>query len=173
MKVAEPKNLKGLFHEKIGIFRDENNNVIAINGSNNETGSAVIINNESFNTFCSWKPGQLEYIEQHINDFETYWLGKNENIILKELEDSIHKETLQIFDSGESMNDLFAILHEDNYKYSNNSYGFTPYQHQKIAVDKWLEKKQEFLNLRQDQVKLKQRFWQSKKLKSYMKGYIL
>src|SRR5690554_3902244 len=72
IRVALPKNEKGLFHEKIGIFHDELNNTIAISGSNNETSAAARLNFESFNTFCSWKEGQNYYVDEHIADFDKY-----------------------------------------------------------------------------------------------------
>ena len=45
----------GLYHEKIGIFQDADGNAIAFTGSMNETYSAMYLNYESIDTYCSWK----------------------------------------------------------------------------------------------------------------------
>lgn len=136
VKVAEPQNLKGLFHEKIGIFMDSKGNTIAINGSNNETGNALKFNHESFNTFCSWKIGQEEYVIEHLNDFNDYWEEKYDNIKLKSIEEALNEGILRKFSTNENIDDLINIIEDD---YEKKKYSFTPYKHQQDAVDIWIK----------------------------------
>lgn len=136
IKVAEPKNKAGLFHEKIGLFYDDIGNRVAISGSNNETGSAVLFNHESFNTFCSWKLGQDEYIDQHEYDFNSYWNREYKNINIIDLSEAIDKELLKKFDTNETVDDLYNIIFKDEQIISN--LGFRPYDYQKEAVNMWL-----------------------------------
>lgn len=56
IKVAflESNNKIGMFHEKMGLITDVDNNVIAFTGSMNETQTAFSHNYESIDVFCSW-----------------------------------------------------------------------------------------------------------------------
>lgn len=139
VKIAMLKGNQGIFHEKYGIFYEhEGNDVIAINGSNNETYYGVEVNQESFNTFCSWKPGQNDYIEEHKKDFENYWdnnsnklnvikvtkenfediFNKIEKIDVDKIYKKIRKEQEQIIES-----ELMGL-------------DFIPYDYQKAAAEK-------------------------------------
>lgn len=138
IKVAEPLNNSGLFHEKTGVFKDLYNNSIAIIGSNNETRNALNFNIESFNTFCSWKTGQEEYVDDHIADFNNYWTGSDENIRLYDLREALDLKILKKFNTDKSIDKLFEIIldtqEEVEYKWSIN-----PRDYQKEAVDEWFK----------------------------------
>lgn len=143
-KVAVTKNKLGIFHEKFGIFYDDFSNVIAISGSNNETISAVFNNSESFNTFCSWKVGQEEYVKDHIEDFEEYWNENNINNTMYSLEEILDND---LFVSNYSLEEI-DILYDKLDKYKNYSkikrmslenLKFEPYDYQREAVEKWFE----------------------------------
>lgn len=56
IKVAflDNNNKVGMFHEKMGLITDADNNVIAFTGSMNETQNAFSHNYESIDVFCSW-----------------------------------------------------------------------------------------------------------------------
>ena len=138
IRVALPKNEKGLFHEKIGLFHDGFENTIAISGSNNETSAAVRLNFESFNTFCSWKEGQNYYVDEHIQDFNSYWDGEYENISVLDLDEALDSNIIEKFYTDEEIEDLFSSLFEENnvYKFQLK---FEPRRYQKEAVDKWFE----------------------------------
>ncbi|MGD2183291.1 hypothetical protein [Lusitaniella coriacea] len=59
IKLAIAKNIyqQGIYHEKLGIFADANNNIVAFTGSANESSTALIDNFECVDIFCSWDPG--------------------------------------------------------------------------------------------------------------------
>ena len=63
----------GLYHEKIGIFQDENNDAVSFVGSMNETVQAHISNLESFEVFRGWAPEDARRVAQHVRDFEALW----------------------------------------------------------------------------------------------------
>lgn len=69
-----------MYHEKIGLFKDENNNYIAISGSNNESENAISENFESFDVFCSWRDSEKERVEIRKEDFDSLWDNKQENL---------------------------------------------------------------------------------------------
>jgi superfamily II DNA or RNA helicase len=56
IKVAflEKDNKIGMYHEKMGLISDAENNIIAFTGSMNETQNAFSHNYESIDVFCSW-----------------------------------------------------------------------------------------------------------------------
>lgn len=56
IKVAflESENKIGMFHEKMGLIADVNNNIVAFTGSMNETQNAFSHNYETIDVFCSW-----------------------------------------------------------------------------------------------------------------------
>ncbi|MBI4555836.1 MAG: DEAD/DEAH box helicase family protein [Planctomycetes bacterium] len=58
IKVALPEHISwdnyGIYHEKMGLFYDDEENVVAFSGSNNETLYSVTYNYESFDVYKSW-----------------------------------------------------------------------------------------------------------------------
>ena len=76
MKVAfRPK---GMFHQKIGILKDNVGDTISFSGSMNETMSALDphYNSEEITVFKSWNSGQKDYVENHEQSFAKLWSGK-------------------------------------------------------------------------------------------------
>lgn len=56
IKIAflDANNTVGMFHEKVGLIHDSDNNIVAFSGSMNETSVAFSINYESIDVYCSW-----------------------------------------------------------------------------------------------------------------------
>lgn len=74
IKIAVTENPKrGMYHEKIGLFFDGEDNQIAISGSNNESENAISENFESFQVFCNWIEGDRERVEICKKDFDDMW----------------------------------------------------------------------------------------------------
>lgn len=63
---------RGIFHEKTGIFSDEENEHVAFSGSSNETAGGLVENFESMEVFRSWKDPEGRVV-QKIADFEALW----------------------------------------------------------------------------------------------------
>ena len=81
IKIVVPKRgHMSLFHQKVGVFFDSNNNMISFSGSINETAQAWLYNIEEFKVFCSWKAGQVDYLNQDLRKFLDFWKGKRESI---------------------------------------------------------------------------------------------
>jgi superfamily II DNA or RNA helicase len=143
VKVSEPRNLFGIYHEKIGVFIDENSDKIAIIGSNNETKNATTYNLESFNTFCSWKDGQTDYVNQHYHDFINLWEGKVDSVSIKDLNHAIEEKIIKKYEISDSIDELFEMILEE--EPGSYSLGFTPYAHQTRAVEAWMNVKKGIL----------------------------
>lgn len=81
IKVAfiEKNNTVGMFHEKMGIITDSDNNLIAFTGSMNETQSAFSHNYESIDVFCSWSH-DAERVFAKVAVFNALWNDYEPNI---------------------------------------------------------------------------------------------
>lgn len=83
IKIAELKNGKGIYHEKLGIFSDGLGNHVSFRGSTNETWSGWHTegNFEAIEVFCSWAGASEENrVEKHRQHFETLWSGEDPGI---------------------------------------------------------------------------------------------
>lgn len=78
IRVAVRRGGNGIYHEKVGIFRDARGNRVSFLGSANETWSAWHSdgNLESIEVFRSWlSEGEEHRIEAHEANFERLWRG--------------------------------------------------------------------------------------------------
>ena len=62
----------GLYHEKVGIFTDDQDNHVAFAGSANETAGGLVENFESIKVFWSWDDPQGR-VPEEIRNFEALW----------------------------------------------------------------------------------------------------
>jgi DNA phosphorothioation system restriction enzyme len=63
---------RGIYHEKIGIFSDEEGNHVAFTGSSNETSGGLVDNFESIEVFWSWDDPHGR-VQDKIDHFESLW----------------------------------------------------------------------------------------------------
>lgn len=69
----------GIYHEKLGIFRDEYGEQVSFLGSANETWNAwhPTGNHESIEVFRTWvSPSEAERVRSHATHFERLWCGQ-------------------------------------------------------------------------------------------------
>ena len=69
IKIAIPKEDKGIFHSKIGILMDSLGDMVSFSGSDNETAYGWKYNIEEFKVFKSWISGQEEYLNEDLYNF--------------------------------------------------------------------------------------------------------
>ena len=67
-----------IYHEKTGVFLDDNN-AIAFSGSSNETVGGLLNNFESIDVHWSWDDTQ-ERVQQKINNFQRLWNNKTDKL---------------------------------------------------------------------------------------------
>lgn len=144
-KIAIPKNrLAGIFHAKLGIFRDANNNKIAFSGSYNLT-SAANTNWETIDIFLGWNAAEEHRVVAKEKEFDAIW---NEN-----------DPNLEVFKATDPMIRPFVEITNHSYRpyrltkeNVHNSEKQTPWipsyflndqgklrNHQEIAIRKWFE----------------------------------
>ena len=107
---------KGMYHEKIGIFYDEEGNSIVFQGSANETPSAMMkdSNAESIMVFRSWEKEIFEsYGASCVNSFEELWNGQQHQTITVDILSETYKQLASIGDDYKQ--DVFSIDEEFDY----------------------------------------------------------
>jgi superfamily II DNA or RNA helicase len=83
IKLALRADRKGIYHEKIGIFRDGLGNAVSFKGSANETWSGWHLhgNFESIEVFCSWRGGlEATRVQKHESHFDQLWSGDDPDV---------------------------------------------------------------------------------------------
>ncbi len=150
IKIAFTKksNSIGLYHEKMGIFTDSQNNVIAFSGSLNESIAAYKMNYESIDVYCSWKSeDDSERIRKKESAFSSIWNNQEPNmetLDVPEIKDAIIEKYLKtqpnylidIEEYGSSDNDYDRVpeIIEEKIQLPD---GISLYSYQEEAVDAW------------------------------------
>ena len=85
VKVAIPNSefVDGVFEERLGIFRDTNDDVVAFSGTSNVTFDAENRNFESVDVFTSWD--DKSRVDQKIKNFEDLWTNKTKYVQIYDL----------------------------------------------------------------------------------------
>jgi len=138
----------GIYHEKIGIVIDEENNKVAFTGSMNETSSALLNNYESIDVFCSWRKEDVDRVIDKNNDFDMLWANYHSklNVIpfpkvaIEKL--TTYKVDTNIFVPIPLKTEVTIKLNPEQMKerFFTVPNGFKFHQYQQDAIDKWLEK---------------------------------
>ncbi len=85
IKIAIPKSGFGIYHEKMGIIKDHERNIVSFVGSLNETASALESNFESIEAFCNWKGDDIR-VSGHVVEFERLWNDKSSKVTVSRFE---------------------------------------------------------------------------------------
>lgn len=90
-----------LYHPKAGIFYDADGEIIAFQGSVNETGAAWTRNREKFEVKRSWYSAQdAEDIRVEIEEFEQIWSGRDSGLLVLPLPQAV-REHLRAFEPAD------------------------------------------------------------------------
>lgn len=85
----------GDYHDKVGIFADNNGDIVAIHGSLNDSVKASL-NGEAFSVFKSWDPGQSPYVYMHKLRLETLWNNENKQFSVHGIPDAIREKFIKL-----------------------------------------------------------------------------
>lgn len=94
IKIAIPKDKKGIFHSKVGILKDNENNFISFSGSDNETAAGWLYNIEEFKVFKSWDSSEEKYVDSDLKTFFEYWNGDTVRTDIIDLPSAVKKELI-------------------------------------------------------------------------------
>jgi hypothetical protein len=80
LKIAIPNSeqVANSFSERIGIFRDEHDQVVAFTGTSSESFSSQTRDFESVDVFTSWN--DKSRVERKVKDFEELWENKTKHV---------------------------------------------------------------------------------------------
>ena len=122
IKIAftEDSDRMGMYHEKMGIITDAEGNRVAFAGSMNESATAMTLNYETIDVFCSWKGEEDRVVAKEIA-FASIWNDTEPNIKIiefPELKQEIiekYKRSVPDFeiDKKEYAPDIDTVLHTD------------------------------------------------------------
>ena len=96
LPVDEHNKLKsGIYHEKFGIFKDDNGDEIGFHGSSNETVGGLVENFESILVFRSWNDPE-ERIKGFHEDFDELWEDNTPGAKIFTFPEAAKKKLIQI-----------------------------------------------------------------------------
>jgi len=135
IKIAIRPESYGQYHEKIGIFKDKNENMISFIGSANETWSGWHFqgNHEAIEVFRSWHDNSdFERVARHNLYFDRLWANDIPGLETLDFPIAAKNKLLDI-----SENDLDKALEILTNKNSNIKAIRKPFKHQIDALDAW------------------------------------
>lgn len=153
IKIAftEDSERLGMYHEKMGIIADADGNRVAFSGSMNESATAMTLNYETIDVFCSWKDEEDRVIAKE-NAFASIWNDTEPNIKIiefPELKQEIidkYKRTAPDYEidrkeygseyNGDRPVDL-EIFTENGPRFPD---GFKLHDYQNEAIEEWVKR---------------------------------
>ncbi len=145
IKIAfmENNSNRGMYHEKLGLIKDNEGNVIAFSGSMNESETGLSVNYEAIDVFCSWSNESDEQrVLKKVNAFEAIWSNCEPHIITLDFpeikEEIINRYKHSNVDYSNMPNYTINDLKKDVIGASVPK-DFKFYDYQEEAIDKWQE----------------------------------
>ena len=85
----------GIYHEKVGIFRDDSGNAVVFKGSANEGFGGLVANFETIDVFCSWKSEDQARVTEALEDFEALWANETRHLRVLEFPEAAKRSLLE------------------------------------------------------------------------------
>lgn len=124
IKVASVKNDIGIYHDKLGILVDKDDNKIVFYGSPNSSINAYQNNYEKVRVVRSWIAGEGDSVEDEVAEFDKLWDNENDYLEVYNFMDSIRKCILNFV--------------EERKAEKKNSEPIKLFDYQKEAIEKWV-----------------------------------
>jgi superfamily II DNA or RNA helicase len=143
IKIAFRPEGHGIYHEKIGVFKDDSGNVVSFKGSVNESwnGWHDRGNYESFDTYCSWdgvkETLRVKNSEQY---FERLWNGELKAIHVVDLPDVVKERIETVAKESIDAIDVAALYQIKDAKPASDQLSSKrkPMPHQVAAIEGWI-----------------------------------
>ncbi|WP_204179849.1 MULTISPECIES: DEAD/DEAH box helicase family protein [unclassified Staphylococcus] len=127
IKIAFTTN-GSIYHEKFGVFTDQNNNAIAFSGSANETYNGLSQNFEKIDVYSNDQ--DKHRIDNAIEDFEKLWSNETNELKVINLPETIRKKMIEYKSSIPPL----AIKNKES---ESNERKIEPREYQKEAINSW------------------------------------
>lgn len=117
IKIALPKKGHGIYHEKVGLFFDKEDNFIAFSGSQNESNGAFEHNYECIEVYTSWGD-DINRANGKKKHFETLWENTNEGCMIFDFPEASKQKIIQKVrqDNSQSLPKIEIIKKQDDIK---------------------------------------------------------
>ena len=128
---------QAIYHEKTGVFLDENNNAVAFSGSSNETVGGLLNNFESIDVHWSWDDTQ-ERVQQKIDNFKRLWNNNTDKLEVIDFLSPIAEELLTyqtVYETGQTETTDKPEIIEQTVPYLPKEIVLRKYQSE--AIDAW------------------------------------
>ncbi|MFR5062733.1 MAG: DEAD/DEAH box helicase family protein, partial [Christensenellales bacterium] len=125
IKVASVKNDVGIYHDKLGILIDKDDNKIVFYGSPNSSVNAYQNNYEKVRVVRSWVAGEGDSVDDEVTEFDKLWDNQNEFLDVYNFMDSIKKSILNVIEERKFI--------------KKNSEPIKLFDYQENAIQKWVE----------------------------------
>ncbi|WP_266029785.1 DEAD/DEAH box helicase family protein [Brucella intermedia] len=99
LRVAVPKTGSGIYHEKIGLFFDEND-YVAFTGSSNESRNAFENNRECIDVYPSWLSSSRA--ARKLAHFEAVWDGTDKGVDVYDFPEASRRKLIRICEEQEA-----------------------------------------------------------------------
>jgi len=126
----------GLFHQKVGILKDAEHNVITFSGSINETASGWLDNIEEFKVFRNWESPECDYINADVIKFNKFWDNISPKVRVFTIPDAVRNRLVELAPQDISQTDLWKWYQRKSKRHTTK---VALYQHQQRAMESWVE----------------------------------
>lgn len=143
----------GMYHEKIGIFSDSDNNLVVFQGSANETPSGLVstLNAESISVYKSWDEQIYDaYGREFVQGFERLWMNQEIDIVTVDVPSETYEKIAtntpvypfnnqKLIEDEDALNfhENLTVIQEPFIPESIGGHTFNIYDHQKKALSDW------------------------------------
>lgn len=136
VRLAFRRTGDGIYHEKLGVFRDGRGNRASFLGSANETWKAWHErgNHEAIEVFCDWLGGSdAERVDKHARYFERLWAGEAPGVEVVEFPDAARRKIVSVAIDDLEDADMEAL--EEGV--GERTGGRRALPHQSAAIEAW------------------------------------
>lgn len=143
------RNQLGIYHEKMGLIYDIDNNIIAFSGSTNESETAFVDNYEVMDVYCSW---QSSFEEKKVAEkelaFHMLWTNADSKVTIIDFPEIAVKKLLEYKrDKVDSQVDILecSLKEKDADRIEKNVFrvpsdvSFDDHPYQLEAIKNWLD----------------------------------
>jgi len=122
----------GIFHQKVGILKDKDNNTISFSGSINESAQGWLGNIEEFKVFRSWIFEESQYVITDSDKFERFWNNKSLRVKVFNIPSAVEERLIEFAPPD------IEVLNLEKYYIGALKRKIRLFSHQKKAIDNWL-----------------------------------
>ena len=136
---SSPAYPHAIYHEKTGVFLDNNNNAVAFSGSSNETVGGLLNNFESIDVHWSWDDTQ-ERVQQKADNFKRLWNNNTDKLEVIDFLNAITEKILihqTVYETGQAETTDKPEIVEQTAPFLPKDIVLRKYQSE--AIDAWFE----------------------------------